>query len=105
MSRLDKQRRKEILREVKRNEMATAFAALPISNFEFQALFAMLAAKLPVDGCDKSRSLTIDHIREHSLPEDRVLQWLDDNSGFCDCEILANSKQAWVACKDFQPES
>ena len=105
MSRLDKQRRKELLREVKRNEMAAAFAALPIPNTEFQALFDMLDVKLPTDGCDHSRRLTIAHIRERSLPENAVLRWLDDNGGFCDCEVLANSEQAWEACKDFDPQS
>ena len=105
MARLDKHRRKELLREAKRKEMASAFAALPVDNSELQALFDMLDVRLPVDGCDHSRRLTIAHIRERSLPESSMLQWLDDNGGFCDCEVLANSEQAWEACKDFQPES
>ena len=95
MARLDKHRRKELLREAKRKEMASAFAALPVDNSELQALFDMLDVRLPVDGCDHSRRLTIAHIRERSLPEPSVLQWLDDNGGFCDCEVLANSEQAW----------
>ena len=105
MSRLDKQRRKELLREFKLNEMAVAFGALPISNVEFQPLFDMLHEKLPTDDCDHSRRLTIAHIREHSLPEDHVLRWLDDNNGFCDCQVLANSEQVWQACMDFDPQS
>ena len=76
MARLDKHRRKELLREAKRKEMASAFAALPVDNSELQALFDMLDVRLPVDGCDHSRRLTIEHIRERSLPESSVLQWL-----------------------------
>ena len=68
-------------------------------------LFDMLNDRLPVDGCDHTRRLTTRHIREHSLPETAILKWLDDNGGFCDCEVLANSEQAWLACKDFDLDS
>ena len=102
MSRLDEQHRKELLREAERKEMAAAWAKLPISNADFQALFDMLDARLPMDGCDHARRLTIAFIREHSLPESAVLQWLDENSGYCDCEVLANSEQSWKACKDYK---
>jgi hypothetical protein len=105
MARLDKRRRKELLREVKRKEMAAAFDALPISNADFKALFDMLDVRLPHDGCDRTRRLTVAFLRERSLAVDDVLAWLDNNSGFCDCEILGNSEEAWEACKDFQPES
>jgi hypothetical protein len=105
MARLDKQRRKELLREVKRNEMAAAFDALPISNADFKALFDMLDVRLPQDACDHTRRLTVAFLQERSLPELDVLAWLDENGGFCDCEVLANSEQAWEACKDFQPQS
>ena len=105
MSRPDKNRRKELIAAVKRKEMAAAFAALPISNAELQALFDMLDAQLAVDGCDRTRRMTIAHIRERSLPESAVLQWLDDNSGYCDCQILNNSMQAWQACMDYRPDS
>ena len=104
MSRLDKQRRKELLRKVKREEKATAFAALPISNADFKLLFDMLDVRLPTDGCDHSRRLTIEFLRGNSLPEDAVLRWLDANGGFCDCEVLANTEQAWAACKDFKSD-
>ena len=104
MWRQEKQRRKELLHEVKRKEMAAAFAALPIPNSEFQTLFDRLDAKLPTDGCDHSRSLTIAHIRERFLPEHAVLQWFDNNGGVCDCEVLATSTQAWEACKNFDRE-
>ena len=98
MARLDKQRRKELLREVKRREMAAAFDSLPISNANFKALFGLLDVRLPQDGCDHTRRLTVAFLREYSLPIDDVLAWLDDNGGFCDCEVLANSEEAWHAC-------
>ncbi len=81
--------------------MAAAFAALPISSANLQSLFDMLDLRLPVNGCDHTRRLTIAFLRERSLPEDSVLRWLDENGGFCDCEVLANSEQAWKSCKDY----
>lgn len=104
MTRLNKQQRKALLKDVKRREMAAAFAALPISNEKFEALFDWLNARLPVDGCDHTRKLTIAHIREHNLPEESILNWLDTHGGFCDCEVLFNSEQAWRECKDYRPD-
>lgn len=105
MARLNKQRRKELLREVKRKETAAAFEALPISNADFKGLFDMLDVRLPQNGCDHTRRLTVAFLHENSLPVDDVLAWLDNNGGFCDCEVLANSEEAWESCRDFQPES
>ena len=105
MARLDKQRRKELLREAEHKETAAAFDALPIPNADFKALFDMLDVRLPQDGGDHTRRLTVAFLRERSLPEQDVLVWLDKNGGFCDCEVLANAEEAWAACKDFQEES
>jgi hypothetical protein len=60
-----------------------------------EALFDMLDERLPLDGCDHTRRLTDAWLTERSHPVDRVHCWLDDNGGFCDCEVLANSEQAW----------
>jgi hypothetical protein len=102
---MDKHRRRELLREAKLKEQAAAFAALPMSNADFQDLFDMLDRRLPVNGCDHTRRLTVGYLRDRSLPEDAVLRWLGENGGFCDCEVLANSKEAWEACKDYGADS
>ena len=104
MPRPDKQTRKAMLKAVQRREMAAAFERLPISNDEFQSLFDWISEKLPADGCDKTRKITEAYIRTRSLPAKELLDWLDDTSGFCDCEVLANSEQAWLECKDFDPD-
>jgi len=33
-----------------------------------------------------------DFVGGHSLPEEAVLSWLEDNGGHCDCEALANAE-------------
>ena len=73
-----------------------------MSNDDLQALFDMLDARLPIDGCDHTRRLTIAFRKNRSLPETRVLEWLDTTGGFCDCEVLANSEEKWRACKDYE---
>jgi Protein of unknown function (DUF2695) len=99
----DKDRRKQLLREVKLRGKAAAHAALPLSNADLQALFDILDARLPIEGCDRSRRLTIEFLKHRSLPEGSVLEWLDSTGGFCDCEVVYNSRQKWLACKDYKP--
>lgn len=60
-----------------------------------QALFDMLDNELPKQGCDHSLRLTEGWLTSQNIPTDPVLAWLRDNSGYCDCEALANSEQAW----------
>ena len=101
MARLDKQQRKKLLREAKLKAMEDAAEALPLSNTQFKALFDMLDERLPIDGCDHTRRLTIAHIHSEGLPETETLEWLTENGGYCDCEVLANSEEAWEACKQY----
>ena len=104
MSRLNKDRRKQLLRQFKQNQVAAAHTSLPIANAEFKGLFDTLDVRLPIYGCDRTRRITVAYLREHALPEEHVLRWSDDNGGFCDCEVLANSEERWKACKDYQPQ-
>jgi hypothetical protein len=92
------------MREAKRRQKVAAHAALPLGNADLQALFDMLDIRLPIDGCDHTRRLPIAFLKGHSLSETSVLAWLDSIGGFCDCEILANSEQAWRDCKDYGPD-
>jgi hypothetical protein len=51
--------------------------------------------RLPEAGCAHTRGLTDAWLTDHGHSIAEVHQWLDDNGGFCDCEVLANSEQAW----------
>jgi hypothetical protein len=60
-----------------------------------QAMFDMLDAEIPRQGCDHTLSLTRAWLASKGLPAEPVVAWLHDNGGFCDCEALANAEGAW----------
>jgi hypothetical protein len=60
-----------------------------------KALFDMLSSKLPRNGCDHTLRLVQCWLAAQKLPFESVENRLHQNGGFCDCEALANSEQAW----------
>ena len=45
------------------------------------------------DGCDHSHRFTADWAREHSVPWDDLLDALEQNGAFCDCEVVFNLEE------------
>jgi hypothetical protein len=92
---MDKAEKKARLRDWRGKERAVARARLPLDDRDMEALFHMLDQRLPEAGCNHTRRLTDAWLAERGHPTEHVHRWLDDNGGFCDCEILANSEEAW----------
>ena len=95
--RLDKKSRKEALDRWKAEQQAAARAALPLPDDQMQALFDMLDVEFPQQGCDHSLRLTRAWLIASNIPVEPVVDWLNANGGYCDCEALANSEEAWLA--------
>jgi hypothetical protein len=96
----NKRRRKEMLREVREQQRAEARAALPLPDEQLRAMFDMLDRELPIRGCDRTRRLTLGFLERGGHPIETVLAWLDENGGFCDCEVLANVEERWLDCRE-----
>jgi post-segregation antitoxin (ccd killing protein) len=92
MNRADKKARLAAWRE---EQLDGTRAAFPLKDADMKALFDMLDERLPEAGCAHTRGLTDAWLTEHGHSIAEVHQWLDENGGFCDCEVLANSEQAW----------
>jgi hypothetical protein len=92
MDKVDKKARLRAWREGKRD---AARARLPLDHSETEALLDMLDTELPRSGCNHTRRLTDAWLQERGHSIEEVHRWLDDNSGFCDCTVLANAEQAW----------
>ena len=84
----EKKRRKAILQNLKNKERTQFADSLPASEFEIKALFNYLDKTL--EDCDDTLHQTICFIRERNMPEEKVISWLNEHGGFCDCEVLAN---------------
>ena len=66
---------------------------LPIPVATFKALFDYVDTQLKSNECDNTLRHALDFIRNNGLPEQAVVDWLEDNHGYCDCETLMNSEE------------
>ncbi len=62
----------------------------PVREQLLDELFDYLDTELSKKQCDHSRNITLSWIKAKDLSEAPILEWLDDNGGYCDCEVLAN---------------
>lgn len=88
----EKQRRKKILAEMHEESRKIFENDLPMLIAEFEKLFAYLDEKLSKEECDNSSRLTKEFLENNNIVAQRVLIWLSEHGGYCDCEILNNVK-------------
>ena len=86
----EKENRKEILRQLREKEKTEFLNSLPMDKDLFGELFDYLDERLG-EGCDHSMTITEDFLKEKEIQNiDKVIEWLNDKGGYCDCEVLAN---------------
>ena len=89
----EKEKRKEILKKLKEKEKEDFFKSLPMDKETFQGLFDYLDENMG-DGCDHKLNLTIKYFEKNEIKEiEKVVGWLKENGGYCDCEVLANVEE------------
>lgn len=94
MDKDDKERRKQILNELRKKQQEEFEQRLPMDKKVFENLFNHLDSHLEEKGCDHTNKLTAEFIENNKISNiENVLQWLADNGGHCDCEILANVEE------------
>ena len=86
---------RERKRQWKDQERAAARAAFPLSDDLLRALFDSVAASLDEQGCDHTRRYTEQWLLAHLENREAVISWLEENGGFCDCEVDANAADHW----------
>jgi hypothetical protein len=85
---MDKQQRKAALKQWKHAERADIVAGMPLSAEQLHRLLDYLDAYLKA--CDHTTKLTAIFLHVEQLEKDKVLSWLGEHGGYCDCEVLAN---------------
>ncbi len=88
---MDRETKKALKKQWAQQQRATVRSTLPLGEDAMRAMFDWLEEALPDCGCDHSRRLTTAWLQEHGHPVEAVSAWLDNNGGFCDCEVLANA--------------
>lgn len=87
---MDKNKKKELMRKYAQEQKNAFVNSLPFSKDLFGLLFDYLDEMLDKDGCDNTLKYTMKFLNDNKLPVDTSLEWMKDNGGYCDCEVLAN---------------
>ena len=69
--------------------------SLPISRDDLAALFQHLEDALGAEECDHSLVHARSFLASRSLPEAKIVRWLERSGGYCDCEVLMNVRARW----------
>ena len=87
----EKERRKKIMEKLAKNANKEFEQSLPAGREIFKSLFDHLDNELGKHDCDSRPTLTRQFLTNNRIPNaDDILNWLMDNGGGCDCEVLAN---------------
>ena len=85
---MDKQERKAALKRLKQTELAHLVAGMPIPPTKLHSLLDYLDSNLR--NCDHTTKLTAVFLQVEGFEKEKVLSWLAEHGGYCDCEVLAN---------------
>ena len=93
-SKEEKRRRAALVQAMVAEDTKKAIEEMPITLAHLSQLFDHLDVKLE-DGCDHTPKITTAFLTSINLSPQKILPWLHDQGGFCDCEILANVEESW----------
>ena len=90
----EKARRRQIQKELQEKAQIEFENSLPISKQQFHNLFDFLDEELEKKGCDDSLKITKQFLETNKVQNiEEVENWLKENGGFCDCEVLYNVEE------------
>jgi hypothetical protein len=89
---MDKAARKRALKEIRAKDRAAAREAFPMSHADLLQLFDAVTEALDDEPCDHSLRFTRAWLADRPHDPEVVVAWLEENGGYCDCEI-ANVEQ------------
>ena len=95
--------KKELLREWKAKQRATARKNVPLADQLLSRFFDRLDELLAGAHCGHGYLLSRAVVEELGLSEmesEALLEWCEENGGYCDCEISANTRQDWESLRD-----
>ena len=96
-SKEEKDRRKAILQRIAaKNRQQAVDDDPPLSLTELGELFDFLDIHMAESGCDHTLEATRRFLKSRGLNSDKIVPWLADSGGYCDCEVLANVEDAWA---------
>lgn len=90
----EKARRKQIQKVLQEKAQIEFEKSLPISRENFQNLFDFLDEELEKNGCNDRLTYTKQFLATNKIQNgEEVENWLKENGGYCDCEVLHNVEE------------
>lgn len=74
--------------------------SLPAKKEEIEDLFDYLDRRLKDESCVHNLRFTMQFLMEKRLNMPKVMSWLNENGGYCDCEVLENIEKQWFLAFD-----
>lgn len=88
---MDKAKKKELLKQYKKQQREKFISSLPMPVEGFMALFDYL--DIDYEKCEGDLRKTIAFLEENHYPVEKVVDWLRKNGAGCDCEVLFNVEE------------
>ena len=86
---MDKDQKKKLKAQFKQNEQNNLITSLPLPIDELKELLTFLnREKAPP--CDHTLRESIKFLKDRSLDTEKIIPWLNDHGGYCDCEVIFN---------------
>ena len=86
---MDKEEKKKLKAQYKQNEQDAIRASIPMSIEELKNLLSFLNREEAPE-CDHTLKETIEYINLHNLDPNKIVPWLINHGGGCDCEVIFN---------------
>ncbi len=90
---MDKEKKRQLKKQWQETQRTEARAAFPLPDEDLEKMFAAVETRVLEEGCDQTLRYTRDWLKSQGHPARKVIHWLKENGGFCDCEAAANSYQ------------
>ena len=82
-------RKDELKKAWREQERQKLTDSIPMPPQDLRELFDHLDQESE-SGCDHTLRLTTEFLQKRELNIDRIVPWLHEHGGYCDCEVLAN---------------
>jgi uncharacterized protein DUF2695 len=89
--------KRQALKQAARQAECDSFrASLPIPVVQMRAMFDFIDQQLRESECDNTLRHTLLFLSQNKLKAGPVIHWLEENHGYCDCEVLANTEERFI---------
>lgn len=75
----------------KAEQREQARQAFPLPESQLENMFDFVADEVAENGCDHSLRATCEWTKLSGNSTEGIFLWLEENGGYCDCEIAANA--------------